>query len=163
MPGKVGLPSGPPGFRPTDVLSPVVVLVAALSGCLGPFPPGADGGNDSIPSPTKVADGPEKATEYASLDSVLYGLATAENRTGYATAYDISLSDGRVEVVVELEEGRGLPDEFDVEVRSRYEHLVQAFVAVDDLVPLSGYENVSYVRLPRRPGPDDPSTDPIHP
>lgn len=43
------------------------------------------------------------------------------------------------------------------------ENLVQAFGAIDDLVPLSGHENVSCVRLPRRSGPDEHPSDPIHP
>lgn len=93
----------------------------------------------------------------AALESRLYGLVTAENRTAYAAARGLDLRNGSVLVVVELRPGRELPASFDVTVRSRYENLVQAFVPVGDLVPIAEHGNVSFVRTPHEPVTDAPS------
>lgn len=117
--------------------------------------PVTDGGE---PTPGNGPDLPvDKGSRPDALESGLYGLVTADDRTAYADIWNLEYRDGSVEVVVELRDNRELPDEFDVEVRSRYEHLVQASVAVDDLVPLSEHENVRFVRTPYRPATDEPS------
>lgn len=106
---------------------------------------------------------PGKGDQPDALESRLYGLVVAENRSAYAEARDLRLRNGSALVVVELHEGAAPPREFDLDVRTRYENLVRAFVPVDDLVPLAEHENVSFVRTPREAAPGSPSIDSTHP
>lgn len=106
---------------------------------------------------------PGKGDQPDALESGLYGLVVAENRSAYAATRDLRLRNGSVLVVVELHEGKPLPREFDLDVRTTYENLVQAFVPVDDLVPLAEHGNVSFVRTPREAAPGSPSVDSTHP
>lgn len=117
--------------------------------------PATDGGE---PTPGNGSDSPvDKSSRPDALESSLYGLVTADDRAAYAETWNLNYRDGRVAVVVELRENRELPDEFDVSIETRYEHLVQATVPVDELVALSEHENVSFVRTPREPALDAPS------
>lgn len=102
-----------------------------------------------------------KGDQPAALESRLYGLVTAENRTAYADSRRLDLRNGSVRVVVELRDGAELPASFDLTVESRYERLVQVFAPVDGLVPLADHGNVSYVRTPREAQPGEPSLHPI--
>lgn len=113
-----------------------------------------DGGPSQEPSETHT-DVPAQPPE---LESVLYGLVTADNRTAYAANRDLTLREGRVEVTFELQPGTEIPPAFDLTVETRHEELVQAFVPVSELIPLAEHENVKFVRAPRRPVPDEPST-----
>lgn len=108
-----------------------------------------DDGEEPTHANESVSPG-DKESQPDALESSLYGLVAAENRTAYAETWDLTFRNGSVEVVVELRDGRQLPDEFDGSVQSRYENLVQATVSVDELVALSEHENVSFVRSPRR-------------
>lgn len=145
-----------------------------LAGCTssGPSPAGAQTSTDAGTTPGATTDqgscGPtqtptsgssESADQPAHLESILYGLVEAQNRTAYASSRNLKLRNDSVQVVVELRQGAGIPHEFDVEVESRHENLVQSYVRVCHLVPLSEHENVSFVRSPRRPAPDQPSGD----
>lgn len=113
-----------------------------------------DGGPCQEPSGT-ATDVPDQPP---ALESVLYGLVTAENRTAYAADRDLTLRDDKVRVVIELHSGTEVPPAFDVTVETRYENLVQAFVPVCELVPLSEHENVSFVRSPQQPVTGEPSS-----
>lgn len=112
------------------------------------------------PAQTPTSGSDESADPPAHLESILYGLVEAENRTAYASSRDLELRNDSVLVVVELREGAEVPREFDFEVEKRHENLVQSYVRVCHLVPISEHENVSFVRMPRRPAPDQPSADP---
>jgi hypothetical protein len=167
--------------------APLLGLLVVVAGCVAPGgwssepdgvtseratgTPEADGATGEPATGTPATDGGEptpgngdspvdKSSRPDALESSLYGLVTADDRAAYAETWNLNYRDGRVAVVVELQENRELPDEFDVEVRSRYEHLVQATVPVDELVALSEHENVSFVRRPREPATDalTPST-----
>lgn len=85
---------------------------------------------------------------------MLAGYLDADNRSAYADERGLRTRDGRVEVVVELRDGRSLPDAYDVTVTAAHDDLVQAYVAVEDLRALAADENVSEVRAPNRPATD---------
>lgn len=179
MAGMAALTGGRASYsRAFRTLVASIVVVVVLAGCLGSS--GDDVSRDSEPSPGGTTPEASPASElttnatptvrtdggskrHPSLESTLAELVDADDREDFADERGLTLRDGRVEVVVELQAGRELPEEFDVGVQSRHEHLLQAFVAVDDLVPLSEHENVSYVRLPHHAQPDDSPTDSIHP
>lgn len=101
-----------------------------------------------------------KGDQPPGLESRLYDLVVAENRTAHAEARGLRLRNGSVLVVVELRPGSELPSEFDLTVRTRYENLVQVYAPVGDLVPIAEHENVSFVRTPREPAADALSTFP---
>lgn len=168
-------------------LVPVLGALVVLAGCVSPGTP--DGASPAAPEPPTPTDAPGRsatATPNATpganatlthapdatpgkgdqpdaLESRLYGLVVAENRSAYAAARDLRLRNGSVHVVVELHEGKPLPREFDLDVRTTYENLVRAFVPVDDLVPVAEHGNVSFVRTPREAAPGSPSIDSTHP
>lgn len=102
--------------------------------------------------PTDRTPSPEK---HPSLASALVGLVDAGDRAAYAERHGLELRNGSVGAVVELVDGRDLPAGFDVAVEVRAGGDVQALVAVEDLVALAEHGNVSFVRPPDRPVPDD--------
>ncbi len=149
-----------------------VALAVVLAGCIGAAPsveaPAPAGG--ATPTATPLAeptsthptmtDAPDRTPvpdKHPSLDSGLVGLVNADNRTAYANTRGLELRDGRVQVVVELVDGRDFPDGFDLTVEVRAGGRVQALVAVDDLVALAEHGNVSFVQPPSRAVPDSPS------
>lgn len=92
-------------------------------------------------------------TKHPSLESTLFELVRAENRTAFATEHGIDVRDGRVLVVVELENGTDLPDGYDPAVASEFGTSVEAYVDIDDLVSLAGEGNVRVVRTPTEAHP----------
>jgi hypothetical protein len=87
-------------------------------------------------------------TKHPGLESVLARLVQSDNRTAFAEEHGLQVRDGRVLVVVELENGTDLPDGYDLNVTSRYGTEIQAYVAVDDLLALVEEEVVRVVRTP---------------
>lgn len=149
-------------------LACVVCAVLILAGCSSTDPSGtrSPSGVETTAGPAAGAgcdglDDPEagnRTERPAGLESVLAGLVAADDRTAYADERGLALRNDSVEVTIELEDGADVPPGFDVSVVTRFEDLVQAFVPVCALVPLSEHGNVSFVRSPRRAIPEDPST-----
>lgn len=155
---------------------PALSLLVLLAGCIGVSPPTADkvGPTDvwgetttqhastacensdltGVKTPTRCSDKPPEA-----LDSRLYGLVTAENRSVYASNHSLRFENGSVLAVIELRPNRTLPTGFDGRVRARYDNLVQSEIPVCDLVPISEHRNVSFVRPPAEPEPAEPSIE----
>lgn len=122
----------------------VCVALLVVSGCLG-----VPTRQAATPSPTATDGGEAPPTKHPSLESVLVRLIAAENRTAFAEEHDLRLRDGQVLVVIELVEGESLPDGFNVDVTTRHEEIVQAYVAIDELSAVAEHRNVSFVRTPR--------------
>ena len=89
--------------------------------------------------------------EAAHLESVLYQLTQAEDVEAFARQRTIDLVEGRVQVIVELDEGDVLDMGAGVVIESRYQNLVRVLVPIDQLLPLSQRDGVRFVRLPQRP------------
>lgn len=168
---------------PTGRLGALSLLgVVLLAGCLSPTGgvrdaatgPTAAGGSATGDDRTTVASGTSEPcrrstateTQNASrrsadrpeaLESRLYGLVTAENRTAYAADRELSLRDGRVLVEIGLRDGAALPAGIDLEETARHDDLVEGYVPVCQLVPLADAEGITYVQSPRRPVLDSPS------
>lgn len=117
----------------------------------------------STPLPSERIDanafGPDTAqtkpgADAPNVSSVLRQLVSADDREAFASAHGIDLRNGRVVVVVELDGRSTVPDGYDVTVEQTAtvggETFVQAWVPVDDVVPLSDEPGVAYVRLPDR-------------
>lgn len=144
-------------------------VLLVCSGCLGgPTPSSPDtttiettttNGTTTVDTTTDDSDGPNAPESPSKGDSdaladVLAEYLDAENRSAYAEDHRLQTRDGRVEVVVELEEGQQFPESYDVTVVASHDNLVQAYVAPADLRALAADENVSRVRTPTRPATD---------
>jgi len=142
-------------------LSAVLALVA-IAGC-GGTPPGTPTSTETGPAspgmggsptvtvtdtPTPDATATVSMTRPPALESVLYRLVNADNRTAFAKEHGLELNDSRVLVVVELEANRSLPSGYDVTVTTRFENEVQAYVGISDLVSLADSDSVRVVRPP---------------
>lgn len=157
--------------------APALGVLVLLAGCIGVSPPTADeaGPTGLWGEPTSaqqfstdcgsgtLAEGqtpaPRSDKPPEALDSRLYGLVTAENRSAYASDHDLRFENGSVLAVVELRPNRTLPAGFVMRVRARSGNLVQAEVPVCGLVPISEHRNVSFVRPPVEPEPAEPSLE----
>ncbi len=106
------------------------------------------------PSP----EGQGKSPRSGKLASVLYELATAPDRGGYAESRGILLPEGRVRVIIFLSASATDPDrkrlveKHGVIVEKAANGLVRAHVPVDALIDLSREAAISFVDLPDRPG-----------
>lgn len=92
-------------------------------------------------------------TTPSELESVLYRLARADNRTRFGEEHGLELDDDRVLVMVELDDDTDIPDGYDLTVTSEYGTQVEAYATIDDLLPLVGEPGV---RLVRTPAPAEP-------
>lgn len=138
-------------LRVTVAVAAVMVL-ASVAGCAGP----TDG--SATPADTPASDTTTATTTTPSrppaLDSTLYQVVTAENRSAVADQYGLEYRNGSISVVVELEAGASLPEGYDINVHQRHERLVEASVAVDDLVDLAREDAVAAIRPPTQPQMD---------
>jgi hypothetical protein len=95
------------------------------------------------------------------IDSTLIQLIEAPDEEGFAERNGIDYRDGRVRVVVEMEEGFSLPEGYNTTNELNYtgqgENLAQSYVPVDELVPISNETGVEYVRLPLKGVPSQES------
>ena len=89
--------------------------------------------------------------EAAHLESVLYQLTQADDVAVFARQRAIDLIEGRVRVIVELNEGSVLDMGAGAVIESRYRNLVRVLVPIDQLLPLSQRKGVRFVRLPQKP------------
>jgi hypothetical protein len=122
---------------------------ALLAGCLSNADDGPDSGNGS------GGEGDGSGDKVPGLESDLRGIVEAQNRTAYASENGLELNNGTVLVVVELSDGARMPSGFGTRTRNRNDGMVETYVPVGDLIELAGHENVSLVRKPREPLPDD--------
>lgn len=82
---------------------------------------------------------------HPSLESALYGLATAEDAAAYARRHGLDLTDGTVGVEVLLAEGASVPEDRLATVGPRFENRLEATVPVEQLLPLAESRSVRYV------------------
>ena len=104
----------------------------------------ASGASYSKPKASK----PQQALK---LESALYQLTQATDTETFARLRAIDLIEGRVRVIVELDEGGVLDTGAGAVIESRYQNLVRVLVPIDQLLPLSQQTGVRFVRLPQRP------------
>jgi len=115
----------------------------------------------STPTPTVVTPTARETntatptpSNHPDLDSRLYGLVVADDRSDYADREGLIYENNSVQVVIELEPGASLPTRGDIVVELRHDNLVQGFVSVEALIPLARDNNVSAVRPPTEPQPN---------
>lgn len=89
---------------------------------------------------------PEPGKGWENIEHVLYQLVESENREGFAENRGLFYENGRVRVILELENAGNPPD--GVTVETSHDNLVQALVPVDYLLDLSRDANVLYIRSP---------------
>lgn len=87
------------------------------------------------------------------IESVLYQLVKAQKRDDFAEAHGLYLKEGKVRVVIEIENTEVLKIEnvlkgYGAVMETYHENLVQALVPVDDLIALSEDPGVNYIRTP---------------
>jgi hypothetical protein len=134
-------------------------LLLVTAGCAGAGDAASTGGDaQSTPDPdpgasTVATTSTAAQTPPPGLESMLFDLVRASNRSAFADRHDLSYRDGAVLVVVELGDGESLPEGYATEVVDRRSGSVAAYVPVDDLVDLAGESAVDYVRTPRRAEP----------
>lgn len=85
------------------------------------------------------------------IDSTLYALTIAEDRSEHASTHDLRIVGLRVEVVAEKVPGGSLAERFDPYVISETEQLAKLVLPIDLLLPLAKSLNVGYVRPPYQP------------
>jgi hypothetical protein len=138
---------------------PVCLTLLALSGCLA----GGSGGESPTPTvsePTATPSASPTPSAPAALDATLSAYLRADNRTRYAERHGLAVEDGRVRVVIGLRDGATLPSGFDAVVELRHGNEVLASVATGDLAALARHRNVTVVRTPDRPRPQNGSVEP---
>ncbi|NLD73959.1 MAG: hypothetical protein GX649_14755 [Chloroflexi bacterium] len=83
------------------------------------------------------------------LDSVLFGLAQADDPLDTAQALGLPVRDGRIQVIITLAgEDAEFLSEYDAEVGSRSEAQVQAYIPPANLCALGSDDRVEAVRAP---------------
>lgn len=139
----------------------LLVILVAGAGCStigwpGPSPPTESVQSPSTGPPTTPTTGftrPQPVTE--NIDPVLAGLIDAENRTRYAHTHGLAYRDGRVLVVVELDDNRSVNDRYDIRIEHRVTVsdgvVIQGYLAVDDIRPLVREPFVRSIRPPESP------------
>jgi hypothetical protein len=131
--------------RATPTLVVGVVLTVVLAGCGGQVAPSADG---TAVTPTETE--PPTPAVADRMDSALLEVSEASDPARAASRRDLTTRDGTVLVAVTLAEGRSLPADPPVEVRSRADGRVLGYVAYGDLRALAAHSNVTYVSVPER-------------
>jgi hypothetical protein len=124
----------------------VTLLSLPLVGCLS-NPTNRD---TETPEPANSANG-TTSPDVDRLAEPLPGLLAADDRAAFAADHGLEYRDGAVSVVIRLEPGADLPEEYVVSVTTRRDGIVFAFVAVDDLEPLASDERVRLVGPPSEP------------
>lgn len=106
-----------------------------------------------LPSATSVKECPN-------LESILCQLTQANDTKSFAEQHDLYLQDNMTRVIIELtNKSASIPTHYNVTVETRHENLVQALAPIDELLPLSRENNVTFIRTPRTPIPatDNPT------
>lgn len=86
--------------------------------------------------------------DYPNLESQLFQLATVKDPEKFAYTHNLKYKDGMVQVEIELVPGQALPGGYTIQVETQYENLVQARVAVKDLLKLSKEPQIKFIRVP---------------
>ncbi len=90
-----------------------------------------------------------KPTHCPKLDSALYELMAAADRSAYARQHALQYEDGAVRVTLELASDQAvLPSSHRITIEERLERLVRALVPVDNLCELSNDPSVRMIRVP---------------
>lgn len=157
------------------LLAVMSALLLAASGCQSATqpsePPASMSGAEAVVptaifSTTQVTavaipnTAPSKASECPQMESRLYDLTTATDPAAFAQSHGLYYGDGRTRVVVVLvapEAGTSILTQYDAQVETRYESLVQVLVPPAELCDLSNDPQVQFVRAPRvaEPSPND--------
>jgi hypothetical protein len=108
-----------------------------------------------------VMPGAAQKQQPENIESVLYQLVQAQEREDFALNHGLYLKDGKVRVVIELNNDTEAPDfeRYGVEIETRYENLVQALVPVDNLINLSEESNINFIRTPLKAHPESEEDD----
>ncbi len=135
---------------------------------------GTDAGQSNSESHSLIIDSPveqqadsEEVNESMDdIDSALVQLIEAPDKKEFAERNGIDYRNGRVRVVVEMDETFTLPGGYNTTNELNHtgqgENLVQVRVPIGELVSLSDETGVKYVRLPLRGEPSQ-ETEPEHP
>jgi len=86
--------------------------------------------------------------DYPNLESQLFQLATDKNPEKFAYTHNLKYKDGLVQVEIELVPEQALPAGYTIQVEAQYENLIQARVAVKDLLKLSKEPQIKFIRAP---------------
>lgn len=89
-----------------------------------------------------------KQEDYPNLESQLFQLATDKDPEKFAYTHNLKYQDGMVQVEIELKPGEALPSGYTIEVEAQYENLVQARVALKELLELSNAPQIKSIRAP---------------
>jgi len=128
----------------------VLVFSGAFVGCLEQSPSGQPDATDTRTVQTSTPAALDKPDDGSHIESRLYQLATANDSAAFAREHDITIENGTVRVAVELRANRSLPEDGWLNVETRTDDQVLAWVPIDRLVSLSNCENITFVRTPVR-------------
>lgn len=123
----------------------LAVLIIFITGCVAPGP-GAmqttNAQNQSVENPVT-----QKAP-VVSVDSRLQQVAKSDNPEQMAQQLNIPFQNGMVKVRIQLQKNKSIPNEFNLEIESRADNLVLAWIDVEQLTHLAKHENVTFIRQP---------------
>lgn len=122
-----------------------VGLLLAGTGCLT-SPPDADTSTAPTPTTNTPMETPSYDKPPSGLDTTLYELVQADNRTAFAATHQLSLHDQTVMVEIRLRENRSIPDSPALTVTDRYDRVIEARVNVDGLISLANDESIAQIR-----------------
>ena len=116
----------------------VLSLIILIAGCTN-----EPGGNGKV---NLTKNQPVK------LESVLYQLTQSTQPNEFATERGLYVKNGKVRVVIELENKTGtIPAGYGIVEETRYDGLVQAMVPINSLIGISRVQGVKVVRVPQKP------------
>lgn len=125
----------------------VLVLMTTVSLTVGASEHQTGGDDEMDSSENKEAN---KSIE--KVDSTLIRLMDASDKEEFAERNGLSYSEGRVKVIVEMEDGATMPRNYNTTKETNYtgqgENLAQAYVQIDNIRSLSNEKGVRYVRPP---------------
>lgn len=133
-------------------------MAATVGGCLGSREgdPGSPSASDGTHGAIGMTDNHTSDRPNPSgLHQPLGGLEQAENVESFSERHNLTIDDGTVRVIIELEPGRELPEEYVVSVEDRYGRRIRGYVRIADLSELAVHEAVRAVRPPEPAEPMD--------
>ncbi len=118
----------------------VLSLIVLIAGCTN-----GQGGNGTV-------TGTISKNQPVKLESVLYQLTQSTQPNEFATERGLYVKNGKVRVVIELENKTGtIPAGYGIVEETRYDGLVQAMVPINRLIEVSREQGVKVVRVPNKP------------
>lgn len=91
----------------------------------------------------------------SALHEPLGGLEQAEDNESFAEQHNLTVDDGTVRVVIELEPGHEPPEALIVSIEDRYGRRLRGYVRIAELSELAAHEAVRAVRPPEQAEPMD--------